>query len=395
MNGVPSGTAEGEQRSNGDAHASCSGSPGAAGEPGDPAAQAAGMQHQSRHGASEDRASGTGQGCVEPGLAAAGAGGELGGLQGRLCAAAAEAGGDAPELLRRAWLLGPKQVWEARWLHRTHLQPHPAAVCTWYLTLPCVHAFTVYPAAACVPFHGPYIVFRRHWSSWEACPSFGTDASWCKNDSPYCAQVGPNLLLSSTPASAQALWGAPAASLVVLGKRAAGGLPGLPNDAEDASASYLPLASASPAAPDQAAGARAVDVPIGDCAAGRALGFADDVPKGEGDAAQLRHAASGSSSVGGEGPGELRGSGRLSEAEGAGGGRGEASGAGAGAGWEGTPGHMRHGVESGFVAGFQLACEAGPLCDEPLWGVAFNVRGSEFLTTAHMIYLHMLIYWLF
>jgi ribosome assembly protein 1 len=31
-------------------------------------------------------------------------------------------------------------------------------------------------------------------------------------------------------------------------------------------------------------------------------------------------------------------------------------------------------VESGVVAGFQLATAAGPLCDEPMWGVAFEVE---------------------
>lgn len=31
-------------------------------------------------------------------------------------------------------------------------------------------------------------------------------------------------------------------------------------------------------------------------------------------------------------------------------------------------------VETGISAGFQLATGAGPLCDEPMWGVAFEVR---------------------
>lgn len=33
----------------------------------------------------------------------------------------------------------------------------------------------------------------------------------------------------------------------------------------------------------------------------------------------------------------------------------------------------QHSIEAGVVAGFQLATSAGPLCDEPLWGVAFQV----------------------
>ncbi|MEW5299577.1 MAG: hypothetical protein WDW36_002578 [Sanguina aurantia] len=34
---------------------------------------------------------------------------------------------------------------------------------------------------------------------------------------------------------------------------------------------------------------------------------------------------------------------------------------------------VQHSVESGIVMGFQMATAAGPLCDEPLWGVAFEV----------------------
>lgn len=30
-------------------------------------------------------------------------------------------------------------------------------------------------------------------------------------------------------------------------------------------------------------------------------------------------------------------------------------------------------IESGISAGFQLACAAGPLCQAPLWGVAFDL----------------------
>lgn len=35
---------------------------------------------------------------------------------------------------------------------------------------------------------------------------------------------------------------------------------------------------------------------------------------------------------------------------------------------------MLHAVESGVASGFQLAAAAGPLCDEPMWGVAFEVQ---------------------
>ena len=42
---------------------------------------------------------------------------------------------------------------------------------------------------------------------------------------------------------------------------------------------------------------------------------------------------------------------------------------------EQSPGReqLRHSVEAGVAAGFQLAVAAGPLCDEPLWGVAVEV----------------------
>ena len=36
-------------------------------------------------------------------------------------------------------------------------------------------------------------------------------------------------------------------------------------------------------------------------------------------------------------------------------------------------GHVQHSIEAGTMTGFQLAAAAGPLCDEPLWGVAFEV----------------------
>ena len=35
--------------------------------------------------------------------------------------------------------------------------------------------------------------------------------------------------------------------------------------------------------------------------------------------------------------------------------------------------HVQSSVESGISAGFQLATSAGPLCDEPMWGVVFEV----------------------
>ena len=34
---------------------------------------------------------------------------------------------------------------------------------------------------------------------------------------------------------------------------------------------------------------------------------------------------------------------------------------------------LRHSVEAGVMAGFQIASGGGPLCEEPLWGVVFEV----------------------
>jgi ribosome assembly protein 1 len=56
--------------------------------------------------------------------------------------------------------------------------------------------------------------------------------------------------------------------------------------------------------------------------------------------------------------------------------------------------HITGSVESGVTAGFQLAAAAGPLCDEPLWGVVFEVEvvlvvppgGGETLDLAEGVY---------
>ena len=41
-----------------------------------------------------------------------------------------------------------------------------------------------------------------------------------------------------------------------------------------------------------------------------------------------------------------------------------------GHGWD----RIKHSAESGIMHGFQLATSAGPLCDEPMWGTAFEVE---------------------
>lgn len=45
--------------------------------------------------------------------------------------------------------------------------------------------------------------------------------------------------------------------------------------------------------------------------------------------------------------------------------------------------YVQSSVESGISAGFQLATSAGPLCDEPMWGIAFEVGLPTGLPLAH------------
>lgn len=39
--------------------------------------------------------------------------------------------------------------------------------------------------------------------------------------------------------------------------------------------------------------------------------------------------------------------------------------------------YLCNSVESGIVSGFQLASANGPLCDEPMWGLIFEVPPSS------------------
>ncbi|KAG2498450.1 hypothetical protein HYH03_003706 [Edaphochlamys debaryana] len=54
--------------------------------------------------------------------------------------------------------------------------------------------------------------------------------------------------------------------------------------------------------------------------------------------------------------------------------RAAATGAGEVAGLPESLGHVAAAVESGVLAGFQIATASGPLCEEPLWGVAFELE---------------------
>ena len=101
------GSSEGGERMNRDVHAGSVPTNGATVEPGLP--EPAGRHRPVSQGADEE-ADSSGHVYLEADEVAAEAGSELSSLQQRLHAAVAEAGGDAAELLRRAWLLGPKQV---------------------------------------------------------------------------------------------------------------------------------------------------------------------------------------------------------------------------------------------------------------------------------------------
>ena len=39
--------------------------------------------------------------------------------------------------------------------------------------------------------------------------------------------------------------------------------------------------------------------------------------------------------------------------------------------------YLQGSIESGVVSGFQLATANGPLCDEPMWGLVFEVQTSH------------------
>lgn len=42
--------------------------------------------------------------------------------------------------------------------------------------------------------------------------------------------------------------------------------------------------------------------------------------------------------------------------------------------------YLQSSIESGIVSGFQLATANGPLCDEPMWGICFEVDLLELAT---------------
>jgi hypothetical protein len=88
---------------------------------------------------------------------------------------------------------------------------------------------------------------------------------------------------------------------------------------------------------------------IGACEAAALLGFCD-APHANGAASAPANGAAGAGGAA-RPPGSDPGDGCAAAAE-----------------------QLQHSVEAGVAAGFQLAAAAGPLCDEPLWGVAFEAR---------------------
>ncbi|CAK0786123.1 hypothetical protein CVIRNUC_009336 [Coccomyxa viridis] len=129
-------------------------------------------------------------------------------------------------------------------------------------------------------------------------------------------RAGPNLLLCPDARSG-GLWGTPGSSTLQLGKRTAGAQSSLEVQ-EDASESI-----------SEQADVEIIDVALREHLAASVLGFA---AAGGSDASQAAR-------------------------------------------WDGqgVPPHVLHSIQSGLATGFQLAAAAGPLCDEPMWGIAFEV----------------------
>ena len=211
-------------------------------------------------------------------------------------------------------------------------------------------------------------------------------------------RIGPNMLLasggssSSSSGSGSSLFDAPPALVVKCSRQtagagkalapisstaAAGGAAAGGGAAAQAAGGAAPLGEADAADGAVAAAAEAtVPVPLGDDRAAGLLGFAADpaAAAGDGDglASQLAQlgrgddAASDTSSR----PPSRAGPPLAAASAGTGADTEAAAAAEAASNWH----HVRSSVESGAVAGFSLAAAAGPLMDEPLWGVAFELE---------------------
>ena len=214
-------------------------------------------------------------------------------------------------------------------------------------------------------------------------------------------RVGPNLLLASAPggsgdeAAAASLFSLPADKVVRLAKQQAGRGAALPtpaarHDTAAAEAAAEEAAEAEDAAAAAAALERHLAVPLGFPEAAQRLGLAaGSEGGGEGESA-ASHASAAVANLAGQldrldlgsaGGGGIGGTAAAAVAAAAndsssGGGGGGGGGVTSSSGLGGSLEYLRYSVESGVAAGFQMAAAAGPLCDEPLWGVAFAVEAQ-------------------
>lgn len=192
-------------------------------------------------------------------------------------------------------------------------------------------------------------------------------------------RVGPNLLLAapggSIEAAAISLFSLPPERVVKLAKQQAGRAALLP-------AAGRPESAASEAVDggeeeEEAQEQRHLAVPLGFPEAALKLGLtASDGTAASHAAAAVAHLSSqlGAMDVGSAGSAAPAANGSAA-AEGAPTAEAAAAAAAAAGGSLGSSlEYLRYSVESGVASGFQMAAAAGPLCDEPLWGVAFAVE---------------------
>lgn len=191
-------------------------------------------------------------------------------------------------------------------------------------------------------------------------------------------RVGPNLLLAapggSADAAASSLFGLPPERVVKLAKQQPGRTALLP-------AAGRPESAASDAVDrheeeEEAHEQRSLAVPLGFPEAALKLGLAaSDETAASHAAAAIADLSSqlGAMDVNAAGAAAAPANGSAAADGAATGGattRGTAAGGSLGSSLE----YLRYSVESGVASGFQMAAAAGPLCDEPLWGVAFAVE---------------------
>ena len=191
-------------------------------------------------------------------------------------------------------------------------------------------------------------------------------------------RVGPNLLLAapggSADEAASSLFGLPPERVVKLAKQQPGRTALLPAAGRPESAASDAVAGHEEE--EEAHEQRYLAVPLGFPEAALKLGLAAS------DGTAASHAAAAIADLSAQlGTMEVSAAGAAAApANGSAAADGVATG-GAGTGGTAAGGslsssleYLRYSVESGMASGFQMAAAAGPLCDEPLWGVAFAVE---------------------